>query len=202
MGGGSMAITSRRLSVRKPFDEQQRAVEEVLRTFSTNSGRQDTIPYSALIPGIAREIVWAGRNPPHAVRRETVRKKLAKAKESSEILLEVLLSEPSLWVTIPSELQRAIHLVAYAEVDLQGQRGRLSNDAAARVADLAAQHFEPLTGFPPTRNTRVRDGIAQPENGRFSAFLKAIYGALQIDASAVSQAKRAIAALAKNGHDK
>jgi len=179
---------------RPPFDEQQRAVEAVLRKFAVPSQREGTIPYSFLIPNIAREIVWAGRNPPHTISRAFVRKKLAQAKKSSKSLLDVLLSDPFLWTKLPTELRRTVFRMAYAEADLKGQRGTPPKGAAARVAYLAAQHYEGLTGAPPTRNTRLDGGA---DVGRFSAFLDELYAALQIDASGRSQAKLAIAALSK-----
>ena len=182
-----------------PWPERQAKVEAVLRKFAAaEQASANVIPYSSLIPDISRLIVWEARGDiPTVSRLKVVRTKRIKLRKVAEALLADL-SNPSLSVLLPLDERLAIIQLAYIDTDLKGHRGAPRKDAAGRVARLLAQHFEGLTGSPPTRITQLQDGIAQRSSGQFVKFLAEVYLALWIDASVENQAKSAIKAMEIN----
>ncbi len=181
-------------------------VEAVLRKFATaEPASANAIPYSFLIPGISRLIVLGARGDIPTVSRSKVRKKktkkvkvrtkLIKLRKAAEALLS---SDPSLSVSLSREERLAIVQIAYVNTVLKGRRGAPRKGAATRVARLLAQHFEALTGSPPTRITQVQEGVAQRCSGRFVNCLAEIYEALGIEASVENQAKSAIKSMEIN----
>jgi hypothetical protein len=181
-----------------PFEDRQAKVEEVLRGFATTDPPcPNRIPYSFLIPGIARELVWAARSAPPTVPRKAAKAKHQALKKAAAALAD-LLADPSLAVEFPLEERLWITRIAHSEVALNGQRGIPRKDAAERIARFLAEHFKGLTGVDPGRSTSIKDGVALPTGGRFIQLLDEIYGVLGINASADSQARAAIKAMEKN----
>jgi hypothetical protein len=182
----------------EPFDDQQAKVEAALRRFAISEPPSTkAIPYSFLIPAISRELVWEARRAPPTVPREKATQDFNALKKKAAKAMASLRSDPSLAVEFPLEDRIAIVRIAHLEVNLSDQRRAPRKDAAARVARLLALHCEGLTGSHPTRITPVRDGTAQPSNGRFIEMLAEVYEALRIQASADNQARSAIKAMEK-----
>lgn len=184
--------------LRGEFELRQARIASILWRFAVSEPPStEGIPYSTLIPGISRELVWAARPAPHTVPRANVRHQFDLLKKAAQAMREHLLSDPSLAVEFPLEARLAITQVTELEIDLSADGGRPRKDAAARVARLLAWHFEGLTGLLPTRVTSLKEGKAQPSTSPFTQLLAEVYAALGIVASLDNQARSAIEAMEK-----
>jgi hypothetical protein len=150
---------------------------------------------SVLKRDLARRLVIEACQEPPIVLGKAAKKKLLALQEAAQAVM----ADHCLTEGLPLEL---LHVVSQlGSLRLEGQRGPRPKDAAARVARLLAQHFETLTGSPPTRITPVKDGVAQRSCGHFTQLLGEVYAVLRIDASPDSQARAAIKAMEKNGSE-
>jgi hypothetical protein len=198
----------------EPWDMRQAKIEAVLRRYATSEPSSTAaIPYSFLIPSISEQLVWEARGAPPTISREMANRKFIRMRDATKAFAD-LLDDPSLAVMIPLEDRLAIVRVAHLKVEasagarprrrhlaprlLSGRSGQPKKEAAARVARVLAEHFEGLTGSPPTRITPIVDGYAQPSNGRFIAMLAEVYNALGIKASADNYATSAIRGYGEN----
>jgi len=158
------------------------------------------IPYRAVIPGIARELVKMQRADPSAAARTEAVKKVTRTRTMVEALAAACheLREDNAamaMLDLPTRL-RVIHLASELRELSPATRKAIAPNhgkgaprkASADAVGLAlAQEYERLTGRPPTLS--VNGGKA---NGRFFELIASVFDALGLKASPEAAARRAI----------
>jgi hypothetical protein len=205
------------------YEEKVKAIEAALRNLNIprtiDPDKPNAIPYSFVIPGIARDIVFFALTGPgtpprlNSASAKTVEKELASLKRGAEQLLTTLnaMHAPTLaalglnesWPNWPRGIEGlSFHLnvlviaastATIAPDDHKPEMGRPRNERAARVAERIATEYLRLTGSKPTLTVSVDHG--SKAGGPFYDLLASIFEAVGIKASAEVWAKHAIAAL-------
>jgi hypothetical protein len=189
----------------------QSTIEAALRGLPIiDPDRSDVIPYSALIPGIARSVLLMRRpNNMKSMRKRAIAD-LDKIKVAAARLADLIrnqfpdeqerLSNPRIRITeflpVGGVLETTQLLNSLAQFISMAERARdqhyeVSPRSGARKPEALAiglylyQEYERLTGKKPTRT--VRNGKT---NGRFQTLITKVFEALGIDASAEATAAK------------
>jgi hypothetical protein len=175
------------------WEKKNTALEAAFRNLQIKQFEKATgIPYKFLIPGMGRELMLMSPIP----RPKTIgaKKALDNLTQSTGLIIKVLDSLPQTVLDAlnfqPAALRelktklRILHVVA-KQADVNARSGAPKKAQPSKIALVVARHYYGLTGKKPT--VPKKDGIAY---GPFLELLKAVYGILDIKASAASQAEK------------
>jgi hypothetical protein len=185
------------------WQEQQDAIEMAFRELAIAPVSPDTLSYEGLIPEIPRQLVLLrGNPPPEKLPPKASLKRLTEATSALSRLLqcmsplaleavatkldEINFPDPSL-----AALKKQLLWLEYAAkcAELPNSRRAPTKTQSRKIAEAVAEHYEALTGKKPTVSFDQKNS---KDYSPFVTLLQRVYDALNVNASAASQARALI----------